>query len=306
MSKTLCVLACAALLAGGSAAQELWAPKGAPAKYVAPHKPHTKLADLKAKHAGKRDWRETIVDDEHLRSEYVQASPGTKIPRRLHPDTRAWWVVMEGQVRFEIEKSEPFTAARGSMVQVPMQTLYSYEVVGDRPALMFETGIAGAKTLYERKTDAAAPAGLSLVPVRFQRQPAVYGRNNKPHVTFDEVAKLLDEGKVRGTQRIVEDDRGAANFIYGYEKNLPPLDPKDRGHYHPECAEYWLILRGQIRYPIEGVGVIIADEGDVVYVPKFTFHAPRWYGAGPSCRLAMNGYPNIAHLFEVPGAPGTH
>jgi len=36
----------------------------------------------------------------------------------------------------------------------------------------------------------------------------------------------------------------------------------------------------------------------VVYVPKFTFHAPRWYGPGASCRLAMNGYPYIAHLFD--------
>jgi len=44
--------------------------------------------------------------------------------------------------------------------------------------------------------------------------------------------------------------------------------------------------------------MIIASEGDVVYVPPFTFHAPRFYGEGPSCRLAMNGYPNIAHLFE--------
>jgi hypothetical protein len=81
-------------------------------------------------------------------------------------------------------------------------------------------------------------------------------------------------------------------------KNLPPVNPKDKGHYHPECAEFWLIMSGQIRYPIEDQGVIIANVGDVVYVPPFTFHAPRWYGEGASCRLAMNGYANIAHLFE--------
>ena len=34
------------------------------------------------------------------------------------------------------------------------------------------------------------------------------------------------------------------------------------------------------------------------YVPPFTWHAPRWWGPGASCRLAMNGYANIAHLFE--------
>jgi hypothetical protein len=75
-----------------------------------------------------------------------------------------------------------------------------------------------------------------------------------------------------------------SNIIYGYEMNLPPLDAKNRGHYHPECAEFWLIMAGQIRYPIENYGVIIADEGDVVYAPIFTFHAPRFHGPGPSCR----------------------
>jgi mannose-6-phosphate isomerase-like protein (cupin superfamily) len=122
--------------------------------------------------------------------------------------------------------------------------------------------------------------------------------NNKAHLTFEEVAKKFESGEAKGTQRIVEDDRGAANFIYGYEKNLPQFNPKARGHYHPDGAEYWLIMAGQIRYPIEGVGDIIANPGDVVYVPKHTFHAPRWHGAGPSCRLAMNGFPNIAHLFD--------
>ena len=39
-------------------------------------------------------------------------------------------------------------------------------------------------------------------------------------------------------------------------------------------------MAGQIRYPIEGQGVVIADEGDVVYVPMYTFHAPRFHGPG--------------------------
>ena len=35
--------------------------------YVAPHKPHTKLADVLAKHKGQTDWVEPIVDDDNLR-----------------------------------------------------------------------------------------------------------------------------------------------------------------------------------------------------------------------------------------------
>jgi mannose-6-phosphate isomerase-like protein (cupin superfamily) len=229
----------------------------------------------------------------------VYAPPGTKHPRALHPDTRAWWVVMEGEVRFEIETVAPFTAKKGSMVQVPMQTFFSYEVTGSQPALLFETNIANARTLYANEAEAPKLPGMDLLKVNFTRVVARWEKNNKAHVTFDEVAQKLEKGEVKGTQRIVEDARGAANFIYGYEKQLPPIDPAQKGHYHPEGAEYWLILSGQIRYPIEEVGVIIANVGDVVYVPPFTWHLPRWYGPGPSCRLAMNGFPDIAHLFEA-------
>ena len=304
-NKSYLLLATAAAIALPASAQVVYAPKGEPAKYVAPHKPHTKLADLKSKHAGQAAWRELIVDDEHLRSEYISSAPGEKVAKRLHPDTREWWVVMDGQIRFEIEGQQPFVASKGSMVQVPMQTVYSMETVGNTPALRFETNIAGAKTLYLSQADTPTLPGLKFVPVRFMRQPGVWLHDNKPHVSFDETAKGLDEGRLKGTVRIVQDDRGTANFIYGREKSLGPIDPNNKGHYHPEGAEYWLIMAGQIRYPIENVGVVIANVGDVVYVPKYTFHAPRWYGEAPACRLAMNGYPNICHLFEDTGAPPT-
>ncbi|MBM3814074.1 MAG: cupin domain-containing protein [Acidimicrobiia bacterium] len=288
--------------------QTIYAPKGEPAVYRAPHKPHTKLTDVKAANASKKAWRQVVVDDDRLRSEWVQAAPGDNIPRQLHPDTRAWWVVQEGEVRFEIETVEPFVAKKGSVVQVPFQTWFRYEAVGEKPALMFETNIAGARTLYESNTGLPQLGPkMNWVPVNFgNRVVAKWKNNNKPLVTFDEVAAELESGKRRGTQRLVEDDRGTANFIYGYgsgpKSTLPPLDEKNKGHYHPESAEYWLIMKGQIRYPIEKVGVIIANEGDVVYVPPFTWHAPRWWGEGASCRLAMNGFPDISHLFD--GAEG--
>lgn len=292
--------AAASAIALLSAQEYFWGPKAPPAKYVAPHRPHTKLADLKKKHAGKAEWRELLVDDEHLYGEYIQAAPGSKQPKCLHPDTRAWWVMLDGQIRFEIEGEEPFVATKGSMVQVPLQTYFSFETVGDKPSLRFEVNIAGAKTLYpaEAERPAAIP-GINWMKVRMPRRPGVYDYNNKAHTTFAELAQALDAGRLRGTQRVVEDARAAVNFIYGYEKNLPPLNPNDKGHFHPEGAELWVIMAGQIRYPIEGQGVIIADEGDLVYVPRNTFHAPRWYGPGPSCRLAMNGFPNMSHLFEA-------
>src|SRR5947207_14940713 len=44
----------------------LWAPKYPPTKYVLPHKPITRIADLLAKHKGQTTWREEIVKDDHI------------------------------------------------------------------------------------------------------------------------------------------------------------------------------------------------------------------------------------------------
>ena len=280
----------------GTKEEPSWAPKPLkPTPWIPPNKPHTRLADLKAKFEGKSDWREVIVDDDHLHAEYIAMAPGTKVSKRFHPDTREWWAIMDGQIRFEIEGQQPFVAVKGSLVQVPMQTIYSMEAVGEKPALRFEANIAKAKTLYPKEVEPPRTPGVQWIPVVLNRTPGPYDRGNMPHVNLFESAK---DPKYRGG-RFIHDDRALANIIYGYEKELPPIDPKYRGHYHPECAEFWLIMAGQIRYPIEGYGVVIAEEGDVVYVPIMTFHAPRFYGPGPSCRLAMNGYPNIAHLFDA-------
>jgi hypothetical protein len=60
------------------------------------------------------------------------------------------------------------------------------------------------------------------------------------------------------------------------------------------------ILLGQIRYTIEGLPTFIADQGDIVYVPKQRWHLASLAGNGMSARLAMNGYTDLAHSFEAP------
>ena len=93
----------------------VWSPKptSTPA-YPPGQKVWAKLPDLKAKHKNEAGWRELLVDDGRLTAEYVAAAPGTEVPKRLHPDTREWFAVVEGEVRVEIEGQAPFTAIRGS------------------------------------------------------------------------------------------------------------------------------------------------------------------------------------------------
>jgi quercetin dioxygenase-like cupin family protein len=275
----------------------VWAPK--PIKtpaYSPPQKPWIKLADLKARHKGDPAWRELLVDDGRLTAEYVWAPPGARVGRRLHPDTREWFAVVEGEVRVEIEGQAPFVASRGSLVNIPKQTMYALETVGTTPSLRFTVNVARAKTLFPQEVEPPPPApGTAWVQVNVNRRPAGYDEFNQPHLNIHEAARANE--KYTGG-RFIRDDKSEMLVIYGHEKNLPPLDPSDKGHFHPESAEFWLVFAGQIRYAFEGQEPFIAKEGDVVYVPANTWHATRFTGPDPSCRLSITEYVGNTLLLE--------
>ena len=275
----------------------VWAPK--PTKtpgYVPPQQPWVKLADLKTRHKGEANWHELLVDDGRLTAEYFFAAPGTKVSQRFHPDTREWFAVVEGEVRVEIEGQEPITATRGSLVNIPRQTIHSVETIGAAPSLRFVVNVARAKTLFPQEVAPPAPAaGTAWVPVTINRTPGRYDEFNQPHLNIHDAAAKNE--KYAGG-RFVRDDKSEMLVLYGHEKNMPPLDPLDKGHFHAESAEFWLVFTGKIRYAFEGQQPFVASEGDVVYVPANTWHATRYTGADPSCRLSITEYVGNALLLE--------
>src|SRR5262245_51408013 len=113
-------------------------PKAKSAGWTGVHRPHTKLHDVLARHKGQADWAETIVDDESLFAQWISMGPGKKTPRRMNGDTREWWIVQAGTLRFTVDGREPVVATKGFMVQVPYRTLYQIENVGTDAALRSE------------------------------------------------------------------------------------------------------------------------------------------------------------------------
>jgi quercetin dioxygenase-like cupin family protein len=274
----------------------VWVPKPMKTPAYKPGlKPWVKLADLKARHTGEANWSEVIVDDGRLTGAYVSAAPGGKGSPRLHPDTREWFAVVEGEVRVEIEGQEPFTATRGSLVNIPRQTIYSVDTVGTQPSLRFTLNVSGARTMYPKEAQPpSAPAGTAWTEVRINRAPGRYDEFNAPHLNIH-AAAARDEKYSGG--RFVRDDKSEMLVIYGHEKNMPPLDPGDKGHFHAESAEMWLVASGRIRYSFEGQAPFIASEGDVVYVPSNTWHATRFIGDN-ACRLSITEY--VANALLLP------
>jgi mannose-6-phosphate isomerase-like protein (cupin superfamily) len=120
-------------------------PKAKPGGWTGMHRPHTRLGDVLARHEGETDWTETVVDDESLFAQWISMGPRQKTPRRMNGDTREWWNVKSGTLKFTVEGREPVVAEKGVMVQVPYRTLYQIENVGREPALSFEVNVARAR-----------------------------------------------------------------------------------------------------------------------------------------------------------------
>lgn len=272
-----------------------WAPVPTQAaKWVAPNRPIWKLAELLAQHKGQADWTQTVVSDSLLHADYVSMGPGEKTPRRFRPDTREWWIVQDGQVRFTIEGQQPFVATKGFLVQVPYRTIYSMETVGDKPSLRLEVNIAGAQTMYPADETPVPLDNTKFLKVLIQGR-GQYDQGNKPYIDFNAVIDGSEKHR-----RFIADDRAVANIIMGDPKKQPPVTDANWGHFHEESGEFWFILLGKIEYKIGSLPIFIADQGDVVYAPKQTWHRARFAGDGLACRLAMNGYQNLLHDYQPP------
>src|SRR5436305_10554144 len=119
---------------GRPGSQTVWAPKPvALTPWTAPNKPQWKLSEVLDAHKGQKSWKMPIVNDEFLHADYIQMAAGEKTPKRAHPDTREWWVVQDGEIRFTIDGQEPCVAKKGYLVQVPYRTFYTMETVGEKP-----------------------------------------------------------------------------------------------------------------------------------------------------------------------------
>jgi mannose-6-phosphate isomerase-like protein (cupin superfamily) len=283
----------------GTPEQPSWAAKPtALTKYTPPHKPHTKIADLKKKHAGHADWREAIVDDPLLHADYVSMAPGGKVSRRFHPDTRAWWIVTEGQIRFHIEGQEPFVASKGFLVQVPYRNVYWMETVGDEPSVRFEVTRTNRTPLYPAAQGASgAPTakGKTYVLASYRTPPDPYTDKNKPYLDF--WGDFVKRPAKRGDNAFVSDTTNFMNVIRGHGTPTPP--DSNKGHFHIDYDEFWVVAEGTIDYKMEGMKVFTADVGDVVLAPQGRWHRASWAGDGMSTRIAINPRPEGMHNFDA-------
>ncbi len=270
--------------------------------------PLTKLADLKARHRGEASWIELVILDNNTRAEVISSPPGSKVARHMHPDSPEWWVVEEGRIRFEIESPpgqfQVVEARKGSYVFAPERHVHSLEAIGAEPAIRLQVTLAETTSVFETPPTAAV-SGVEYVAVHLDTGvnpldvPVIGSRPDRIHVNIEDL-EAAHKGQSQWSEPAMRKNRVRGNFIYGHARDNPAARPGDRGHFHADFAEFWIVLRGRLRWFLEGIPQPVeAVEGDIVYAPPKTFHRIEFAGEGPACRLTSSTFPSANHIYDA-------
>ena len=270
-----------------------WAPQPVvPAPFVSPNKPLRKFVDILARHRGKSDWAETEVLTRDFIGQYISLGAGKKTKTLFYADDRVYWVVMSGQMRVTIDGVEPFIASKGFLVQVPYRVPYSMETVGDAPSLRFEVRPSGETPSYPVSETPEATPGIKFIQAVYSGR-GKYDDLNKPYVDFEKDI-VAAGGKGGG---VVKDDHTWANIIRS--QGIPTPPDNDFGHFHENFAEFWVVMEGKEDFLIEGVPLITADVGDIVFAPEERWHRATAAGQGMGTRLAITPRPPSLHYYQT-------
>ncbi|MEO8300225.1 MAG: hypothetical protein ABI608_00455 [Rhizomicrobium sp.] len=280
-----------------------WAPKKI-TPYAGPNKPVTRLPEVLAKHKGQASWKEDVVKTDRYHAQWIQMAPGEKTRTILYVDDRTVWIVWGGQVRFTIKGQAPFIATKGFLVQTPLRMPYSLEAVGNEPALFFE--VRRNDTLPSYVFNEGEPVPATVGNQRYEKvsyPPSLraggnvpYDEINKPYLDyFKDVIAKYSTGGTDWPRYFVSDKENQVAIIRGMGVPTPP--DTNRGHFHVGTDEFWFVPEGKIDYLIEGVGLLTANAGDLVYVTPGRFHRASFAPGQMDTRLAFNRSPTMVHNF---------
>ncbi len=112
---------------------------------------------------------------------------------------------------------------------------------------------------------------------------------NQIHLSSDD---YLKEDYTSWAKRVIYNEQMSAHLI------CQNPGETNRTHLHQKDDEWWVVLKGEIKWWIEDHGEVYAKQGDIVFVPRTKQHKIKTIGKNTSIRLAICK-PDIEHNHPV-------
>ena len=90
---------------------------------------------------GEPPWVVRLVLTDEVVATLICMPPGNSSRRHHHPDNDEFWIVMGGELIWEVEDQEPLHAKSGDIMRVPKGKAHNIRTVGDQPSLRLAIGI---------------------------------------------------------------------------------------------------------------------------------------------------------------------
>ena len=227
-----------------------------------------KMADRK----GEPPWIEALLADERSSLAMKGDLPGGQggsVDDHIHYDFVEWWIVLEGELTFEIDDHPPLTAVKHDIVTSPLGTRHLITSAGAGRSLRLIVGVPwGGHNDFKKR-------GSQTVPFPDQDRPP-----NLVHTRTDEL--MARKGEPPWSEVVVKNEHVRATLIC----HGPGMANKP--HWHPDINEWWLLLKGEVSYHYSSNRPPFhMREGDVVFMPEGYRHELTTIGDGPSLRLAI-------------------
>ncbi len=226
----------------------------------------------------------TLVKDGRNRVAAITSPEGSPSDPHLHHDFNEWWVILGGEVTYQVGQYEPFAAHFGDVVIAPCGFRHDVRptkgshcirmVVGPETSNHDLKGIEPSRLV---PLDDLPPPNRVFTPLQYM---------TRRHGTYR-----------AWSEQVLLDQRNRANMIH----QMP--GEKNRPHWHPNCDEWWVVLKGDLEWRVGERPPFQASKGDVVFVERGLSHAITTVGTESSVRLAVTT-PDIIHYYlDDPKAP---
>lgn len=122
-----------------------------PPRVVNPSLPnvlHTRVAEV-VEEMGRPPWSKRIIEDERNLVTLIANPPGTGNRPHWHRDFDEYWVIMEGELQWELTGGEVIRAKKDDIVFVPRGTVHHITNVGNGLSLRLAFALPPAEHVWK-------------------------------------------------------------------------------------------------------------------------------------------------------------
>ena len=113
----------------------------------------TELNNLMKENSKYKSWAKRVIDTSNsgyfqIATYVCQSDKGTGCRKHYHPDTDEWWVVIKGQIEFEIGEKEKFIGVPGDVIFCKKGIPHKISVISDEPCIRLSIAVDNQETIH--------------------------------------------------------------------------------------------------------------------------------------------------------------